>query len=142
MLWRRRRWPIISSLQQVVAIKSLNTYTNHEVHDPNGFKEQVKIKYKATKTIVGRFPNGTATLMHLFSSAEPNALDWDGYCALPAEVQLVWETRADALNQAMIFRMNSKNEIDKKDLQLAYSQGNHTAYPTNIELAAWYLATQ
>ena len=30
----------------------------------------------------------------------------------------------------------------KKDLPLAYSQGNHTAYPTNIESAARYLATQ
>ena len=38
--------------------------------------------------------------------------------------------------------MNSKNEITKKDLQLAYSQGNHTAYPTDIKTAAWYLTTQ
>ena len=80
--------------------------------------------------------------MHGLSSAEPNTSDWDGYCALLAEEQLVWETRADTLNQAMIFVMNSKNEIAKKDLQLAYSQGNHTAYPTNIELAARYLTTQ
>ena len=54
----------------------------------------------------------------------------------------MWETRADALNQAMIFIIYSKNEIAKKDLRLAYSQGNHTAYPTNIESAARYLATQ
>ena len=102
--------------KQVVAIKSLNTYTNNKVHDPNSFKEQVKIKYKATKAIVGRFPNWIAILMHLLSNAEPDALDWDGYCALPAEGQLAWETRADALNQAMIFIMNSKNEIIKKEL--------------------------
>ena len=38
--------------------------------------------------------------------------------------------------------MNSKNEMAKKDLRLAYSQGNHTAYPTNIESAARYLTTQ
>ena len=42
----------------------------------------------------------------------------------------------------MIFIMNPKTEIAKKDLPLAYSQGNHTAYPTNIESASWYLATQ
>ena len=101
--------------KQVVAIRSLNTYTNNEVQDHNGFKEQVKIKYEATKAIVGRFPNGTATLMHLLSNAEP-ALDWDGYCALPAETRLVWKTRADALTQGMIYIMNSKNEIAKKDL--------------------------
>ena len=32
--------------------------------------------------------------------------------------------------------MNSKNEISKKDLCLAYSQGNYTAYPADIEAAA------
>ena len=74
----------------------MNTYTNNEVYDPNGYKEQVKIKYKATKAIVRRFPNGTAALTHLLSKAEP-ALDWDGYCALPAAGQLEWETRADAV---------------------------------------------
>ena len=106
--------------KQVVAIKSLNTYTNNDPNDPHGFKEQVKIKFEATKAIVGRFPNGTATLMHLLSKTEP-ALDWDDYCALPAAGRLEWETRADTLNQAMIYIMNSKNEIAKKDLQLAYS---------------------
>ena len=38
--------------------------------------------------------------------------------------------------------MNSKNEIAKKDLRLAYPQGNHTAYPTDIKTAARYLTTQ
>ena len=75
------------------------------------------------------------------SNAEP-ALDWDGYCVLPAETQLIWERRDDALTQGMIFIMNSKNEIAKKDLRLAYSQGNYTTYPTNIETAARYLTTQ
>ena len=42
----------------------------------------------------------------------------------------------------MIYIMNSKNEIAKKDLRLAYSQGNYTTYPTNIKAAAWYLSTQ
>ena len=79
--------------------------------------------------------------MHLLSNNEP-ALDWDGYCALPAETRLVWETTANTLTQGMIFIMNSKNEITKKDLQLTYSQGDHTAYPTTIETAARYLTTQ
>ena len=38
--------------------------------------------------------------------------------------------------------MNSKNKQAKKDLRLAYSQGNMTAYPPNIEAMAWYLSTQ
>ena len=129
------------SYNQVVAIKSFKIYTNNKVHDPNGFKDQVKIKYEAIKATVGRFPNGTAILMHLLSNDEPDAFDWDGYCALPAERRLAWEERADALNQAMSYIMNSKNEIAKKDLQLAYSQGNHTAYPIDIEAEDRYLST-
>ena len=38
--------------------------------------------------------------------------------------------------------MNSKTKITKKDLRLAYSQGNYTAYPLDIKAAAWYLSTQ
>ena len=70
--------------KQVIAIKSLNTYTNNEPQDPHGYKEQVKIKYEATKAIAGKFPNRTAALMELFSKA-PDSLDWAGYCALPEE---------------------------------------------------------
>ena len=55
--------------EQVVAIKSLNSYTNNDSNDPHRFKQQVKIKFKATKAIVGRFPNGTAALTHLLSKA-------------------------------------------------------------------------
>ena len=101
MFWRNNSGLSYPPYKQIVAVKSLNTYTNNDINDPNGFKEQIKIKYEATKAIARRFQNGTATLMHLLSNAVP-ALDWDGYCALPAETQLVWETRADALTQGMI----------------------------------------
>ena len=48
------------------------------------------------------------------------------------------------------WRTNSRNDFhnefkeqdSQEDLPLAYSQGNHTAYPTNIESAARYLTTQ
>ena len=66
----------------------LNTYTKNDTNDPHSFKEQVKIKFEATKAIVGRFPNGTTALTHLLSKAEI-ALNWDAYCALPVEGQLV-----------------------------------------------------
>ena len=79
--------------------------------------------------------------MYLLSNAEP-ALDWDGCCALSADDWFKWERRANALTQGIIYIMNSKDEIAKKDLQLAYSQENHTAYPTDIKMAAWYLTTQ
>ena len=126
---------------QIVAIKLLNTYTNNDPQDPHGFKEQVKIKYKATKAIVGNFPNGTAALMELLSNAQV-PLDWAGYCALPEEDQLVWELRANPLNQSMLYLVNSKNENTKKDLRLAYSQRNNTVHPPNIKSMARYLSTQ
>ena len=38
--------------------------------------------------------------------------------------------------------MNSKNKHAKKDICLAYSQRNMTAYPLNIEAMARYLLTK
>ena len=128
--------------KQVVAIKAMKNYSNYKLNDSHGFKEQVKIKYEATKVIVGKFPNETAALMELLSNAQSVALDWAGCCTLVEAKQLVWEQRADALNQSMLYLMNSKNKIARKDLRLAYSQGNITAYPSNIESMARYLSTQ
>ena len=54
----------------------------------------------------------------------------------------MWELKAYELNQAMLFLMNSKNKTAKKDLRLAYSQKNSTAYPINIKAMARYLSTQ
>ena len=42
----------------------------------------------------------------------------------------------------MLYLINSKNKNAKKDLRLAYSQRNNTAYPTDIKSAARYLSTQ
>ena len=128
--------------KQIVAVKSMNNYTNNEPYNSPGFKEQVKIKFEATTATAGRLPNGTAALMGLLSKAQPTALDWATYCALPADKQLVWEQKANELNQSMFFLMNPKNKTAKMDLCLAYSQGNNTAYPTNIEAMAIYLSTQ
>jgi len=99
----------------------MNNYTNNEPKDPHGFKEQVKIKYETTKAIARKFPNGAAALMELLSRAQSAALDWDGYCALPANKKIVWEQRADTLNQSMLYLMNSKSKFAKKDLRLAYT---------------------
>ena len=77
--------------KQVVAVKLMNNYTNNEPYNPHGFKEQVKIKYEATKAVAGKFPNGTAALMELLSRAQPAALDWATYCTLTPDQQLVWE---------------------------------------------------
>ena len=42
----------------------------------------------------------------------------------------------------MLFLMNSTNKFAKKDLHLAYSQGNNTAYPLNIKGMARYISPQ
>ena len=39
----------------------------------------------------------------------------------------------------MLLLLNSKNDNVKKDLRLAYSQGNTTAYPLNLESMVRYL---
>ena len=38
--------------------------------------------------------------------------------------------------------MNSKNEPAKKDLRLAFAQGNHSAYPDTIETMSRFLYLQ
>ena len=70
--------------------------------------------------------------MKLLSNT-PAPLDCAGYCALPEVDQLVWELRADALNQSMLYLINMKNKNARKNLRLAYSQGNNTAYPPDIK---------
>ena len=89
----------------------MNNYTNNKPYNPEGFKEQVKIKYEATKAIAGKFPNGMVALMELLSRAQPVAFNWAGYCTLTPDVHLMWEQRADELNQLMLYLMNSKNEL-------------------------------
>ena len=42
----------------------------------------------------------------------------------------------------MLYLMNWKNKLAKKDLRLAYSQGNNTTYPPNIKSMTRYLSTQ
>ena len=45
----------------------MNNYTNNEPQDPHGFKEQVKINYKATKAIaqMGQPPWWNYSVMHI-----------------------------------------------------------------------------
>ena len=52
------------------------------------------------------------------------------------------EQRTNELNQSMLYLINSKNELAKKELHLAYSQGNNDNYPPNIKPMARYLSSQ
>ena len=114
--------------KQVVAVKLMNNYSNNKPHDPHGFKEEVKIKYDVAKAVAGRLLNGLAAMMELLGAVVP-PIDWAGYCQLTPVKQFTWEERGDDLNKAMLFLMNSKNNNAKKELRLAYSKGNITAYP-------------
>ena len=122
----------------VVVVKSLHNFSNSNPNDPYAFKKELKIKFGAIPTNTRRFPSGTGKLEHLLQVETPS-LDWGDYCGLQAPAQLVWEEKADALNKAMLLLMNSKNNNAKKDLHLAYSQGNKLAYPLNLESIARYL---
>ena len=51
--------------KQVVAVKSVNNYSNNKLHDLHGCKEEVKIKYDAVKAVVGKFLNGTGSVIDL-----------------------------------------------------------------------------
>ena len=125
----------------VVAVKSMNNFTNNKPNDPHGFKEELKIKYDAVLAVVGKFPNGTGPMLELLK-AETVPLDWAAYCAMSIADQESWERKGDACTKAMLILMNSKNDAAKRDLRLSYSQGNKKAYPETEESMARYLSTQ
>ena len=80
-------------------------------------------------------------MMALFAAVAP-AIDRNEYWVLTPDKQLAWGERGDELYKSMLCLMNSKNKHAKKDLRLAYSQGNLMTYPSTIERIARYLLTQ
>ena len=127
--------------KSVVAVKSMNNYSNNKPNNPHGFKEEVNVKYDAVKAVVEKFPNGIGAMIELLGTAVP-ALDWVSYCAMSPADQLVWEEMDDNLTKSMLFLMNSKNSNAKKDICLAYSQRNITAHLPTIKTMARNLSTQ
>ena len=91
----------------------MNNYSNNKPHEPHVFKEEVKRKYNAVKSIAGKFPNGIAEMIALLGAAAP-AIKWARYCTLTLVKQLIWEERGDELNKAMFYLMNLKNKHAKK----------------------------
>ena len=69
--------------KQVVSVKSMNKYINNKLHDPHGFKEEIKIKFDTLKAVVEKFPNRTGAMMELLKTEVP-PVNWAGYYALPA----------------------------------------------------------
>ena len=89
------------------------------------------------------FEHKGCPLVHFdFLLTVPQFPEGRGGCNSIRVHNLVWELRANELNQAIIFLMNLKNQTGKKNLRLAYSQGNNTAYPINTKAMARYLSTQ
>ena len=56
-------------------MKPLNNFSNTKLHDPYGFKEEIKIKFDAIKAVVEKFPNGTEAMMELLK-VESIPLTW------------------------------------------------------------------
>jgi len=128
----------LKAYKAVLAVKSLNNFTNQKPHDPHTFKDDLIAKYQATLSLTNRFPNGTVFMETLLSEnldddGEPAPLTIEDYFGFDDDVKTAWEKKGDKLCQAMLFCANSKNEPMKKDLRLAYAHGNTKCYPYDPE---------
>ena len=91
--------------------------------------------------IAGKFSNGTGCLEFLLAK-ETSLLNWDDYYLMAAPQRLVWEDKTADLAKAILLLVNSKNELARNDLYLAYAQGNLKAYPGGCEKIARFLLSQ
>ena len=105
LIWKQQQKLIIWTLHASCSIKSINNYSNNKPHDPNGFKEEVKIKYDVIKVVARSILNGIAVMMSLFE-AEAVPSTWVDYCVMPPADRLVLEESGDGLNRAMLYLMN------------------------------------
>ena len=53
--------------KKLVAMKSLDNFSNNKPYDTHRFKEEVNIRYDSVKVTAGKFPNGTAAMMALLA---------------------------------------------------------------------------
>ena len=80
--------------------------------------------------------------MEQLIKVETPSLTWVDYCGMTPADQLIWEEKADIQTKPILFLMNSRNKIAKKDLCFAYAQGNESAYPGTIESMVRFLLFQ
>ena len=79
-------------------------------------KKEMKVKYKATKVICGKFPFGTVILVHAMVHF-PTGVSTNifaTFCALTPDLQAPWERVYDDLRLAMLFLNNLRNGEIKK----------------------------
>ena len=108
----------------VVAVKSLHNSSNSNPNYPHAFMHSKKNSRSSTVPYLLLLGNSLAKQEYWKSYSKWSHQHWDDYCRLTAAARLVWEEKAEALNKAMLLLLHSKNNNAKKDLRLAYSQGN------------------
>ena len=139
---RKRQWRFIFQAVQVSCVSEvIEKFSNAKPHDPHVFKRELKIKYNAVVTVVGKFPNRRGAMTKLLK-AEPTTLTWANYYAMSAADQAMWEERGDTSTEAMLLLLNSKNNNTKKDLHRSCSQENKSAYLPIAKVMTRYLLTQ
>ena len=117
----------------MIAIKSLHNFVNHNPKDVYQFKDDVKTKFGATKAVSGKFPNGTMCMEYLLK-AQTTPQTFDDWRLMNDVDRAKWEKKGDALNQAMLVLMNSKNESAKTTLSTMHSTlETGTCYPLDPE---------
>ena len=122
----------------VAALKSLNLFSSQDVTNVHYFKKELRVKYKATKAICGKFPFGTNILVFVMVNFPGGGHDNDFttfYNMTPSN-QAVWEMIYGNLMLAMLFLDNVRNEETKKDLCHSYANGNANAYQITLEKLA------
>ena len=104
------------------------------------FVDAVKNHYAAAKAAGWKFPMGTASLMHLLKTDNPNAANnqalWDIYIAMEAENKTAIELWAENHDIAVLALHNSCMPQAIHEYAVSYMQGNWNAYPTTAEAVA------
>ena len=104
------------------------------------FVNSLKNHYASAKAAGWKFPRGTASMMHLLKTDNPNAENnqalWDIYVAMDAAHKTAIELRAKNHDIAVLALHNSCMPQAVHEYAASYMQGNHDAYPTTAEAVA------
>ena len=79
----------------------MNNYSNNKSHDPNRFREVVKVKYNIVKVVVGKLQNLTRAMIDFFGAVVP-AQDLAYYCQPTPAEQLPWEEKGNDLTKPIL----------------------------------------
>ena len=132
--------------KNTVALRNVSNYVNPKVEDPHYYKAELKTKFQAVLALSGRFPYGTCYMEEMLrrnvNNGTPSPLTINDYFSMGENEKAMWEKKGNDLTVAMLWLSNSRNENMKRELRLAYSQGNTDCYPTDPEKMARLAASQ